>query len=168
MVYVITGGPGFGKTTLVKLLADRHFPVCQENARSLLTTGGKFNIPADFERTVATYRANFLQQTDSSVIAFSDRGLPDQVGYSKYKKREPSFFLEEMVKANRYASTVFNTPPWKEIYVKDQIRQENFDQAVAIHDEIVKAYLQYHYKIINLPLVNPEERVQFLLNFLGI
>jgi predicted ATPase len=168
MVYVITGGPGFGKTTLINLLAERNFPVCQEIARALLTSTEDHKIPTNFERTVATYRANFLQQADPSVISFSDRGLPDQVGYSKYKKSETSSFLEEMVKANRYASAVFITPPWEEIYVKDQIRQENFDQAVAIHNEIVKAYLQYHYKIINLPRVNPEERVRFVLNFLGI
>ena len=168
MVYVITGGPGFGKTTLLNLLAAYHFPVCHENARTLLSGEADLLFPTDFERTVAMHRANFLQNTDPGIISFSDRGLPDQIAYSAYKNKKPSSFLEEMVNANRYAPFVFLAPPWQEIYVTDQIRREKFEEALAIHDEIVKAYLKFQYKIINLPLVNPEERVQFVLNFLGI
>jgi len=168
MVYIITGGPGFGKTTLLNLLAERQFPVCQENVRALLSPDTNSGIPADFERTIATERAYFLASTPPSTVAFSDRGLPDQVAYSWYKKKEPSAFILEMVNANSYAPIVFLTPPWKDIFVADRIRQESFEQSVAIHEEIVRAYLKFQYKIINLPLVNPVERVQFILNFLGI
>jgi predicted ATPase len=175
MVYVITGGPGFGKTTLINLLSTLNFPVGREAARELLFSSGSenepdtvFHFPGDFERKIAMDRLHFLLETAPDSIAFADRGLPDQIAYSWYKKNDPSPFIEEIVKTNKYAPYVFITPPWKEIYRKDQVRKENFEEALAIHDQIVRAYLKYGYKIVNLPLVNPESRVQFILNFLDI
>ena len=175
MVYVITGGPGFGKTTLIKLLEDRGFSVCQENARSMLIplfnedgSANGISLPPDFEKIVATERVNFLNAIKPDQIAFADRGLPDQIAYSWFKKKKPSPFLDELVLANRYAPFVFVAPPWQEIYQTDEIRQEGFGEACEIHQQIVNAYLNYGYKNVNLPLANPEARVKFILSFLGI
>jgi len=175
MVYVITGGPGFGKTTILNFLAEKGYPVCPENARSVMTqlngkgeSGKLGSLPSDFEKIIAEKRADFLSSINEDVIAFSDRGLPDQVAYSRYKNKMPSQFIMELATSNRYAPFVFVTPPWIEIYTKDEIRQEEFKDALEIHHQIVNAYLQYGYKIINLPLTIPEERVKFILNFLGI
>jgi predicted ATPase len=175
MVYAITGGPGFGKTTVLNQLGKLHFPVCQENARQLLQSdvkpsdsGRTHHLPMDFEKMVAMHRLKFLQETALDTIAFSDRGLPDQIAYSCYKNMIPSAFIQELVRANRYAPFVFVTPPWEEIFLQDEIRKENFEDALEIHDQILNAYLKCNYKIINLPLANPEERVRFILNFLGI
>jgi predicted ATPase len=175
MVYVITGGPGFGKTTIINLLAKWNYPVCEEGARGLLQTHSEANmqdgtdhIPPDFEKRVAFERLRFLNEAGINSIAFSDRGLPDQIAYSWYKKKQPSSFIEEVVLANRYAPHVFVTPPWEEIYTQDGIRRENFEEALLIHEQIVKAYLKYRYKLVNLPKTNPEMRAKFILNFLGI
>ncbi len=174
MVYVISGGPGFGKTTIINLLAGKGFTVCSETARELLSSNQNqessdtIKLPIDFERKVALERMSFLQSVSQDIMAFSDRGIPDQIAYSWVKGKEPSPFIEEIACTNRYASFVFVTPPWKEIFIQDEIRKENFDEAVKIHWQIVKAYLKYDYKIIELPLVNPEMRVKFILNFLDI
>jgi predicted ATPase len=85
-----------------------------------------------------------------------------------FKNNIPSAFIRELVQNNKYAPYVFITPPWKEIYIQDQARKENFEEALEIHGQIVKAYVEYGYEIVNLPLVNPESRVKFILNFLGI
>jgi predicted ATPase len=175
MVYVITGGPGFGKSTIIDLLEKQGYPVCQEGARSILSAESKSAtavrervMPPDFERTIADWRLRFLLSVQSGTIAFSDRGLPDQIAYSWYKKKIPSAFIEELVVKYHYAPTVFVTPPWEEIYGRDDARQESFEEALQIHDHILKAYLKYGYKIVNLPLANPDARVRFILNFLYI
>ncbi len=175
MVYVITGGPGFGKTTLLNLLGNLNYPVCDENARALLNSDasdGKVDSaakwPQDFEKSVAFKRLNFLRGIPENITAFSDRGLPDQIAYSWYKKKIPSVFIEELVAENKYASYVFVTPPWEQIYIQDEIRREDFREAVEIHEQIIRAYLKFDYKLIILPLVNPEARVKFILSFPGI
>ncbi len=175
MVYVITGGPGFGKTTVLNRLEEKGFPVCSENAREVLSSQGRSEdrvgipeVPEGFERIMALWRLNFLQSIEKGTIAFSDRGLPDQVAYSWYKNKIPSDYIEEKALAERYAQHVFVTPPWKDIYVQDEIRKENFDEACMIHSCILKSYRKYGYETIDLPLTSPEQRVRFILNFLGI
>jgi predicted ATPase len=175
MVYVITGGPGFGKTTVLNLLAGKGFPVGSETARELLnenftkvpTTERRY-FPSDFERNVANERINFLQSIAQNTIAFADRGLPDQIAYSWYKRKEPSAFIEQAASIHKYAPFVFVTPPWQEIFVRDEIRKETFVEATEIHGLILKSYLKFGYRIVDLPLFNPELRVKYIREFLGI
>jgi predicted ATPase len=171
MVYVVTGGPGFGKTTLLNLLSERGFPVGDEKARELLVSKGELeapdsSFPKNFEKLVAEERISFLQSVSPNTIAFSDRGLPDQVAYSRYKGKEPSGFIIEASLSNRYAPTVFITPPWEEIYVRDEVRRESFEDACNLHNLILKAYLELEYELIDLPLLGPEKRAEFILSFL--
>jgi len=175
MVFVITGGPGFGKTTVLNLLAEKGFPVGSEAARELLNknfsqvpTTERREFPSDFERNVANERINFLQSIEQHAIAFADRGLPDQIAYSWFKGKEPSAFIEQAASMHKYAPFVFVTPPWQEIFVRDETRKETFDEATEIHALILKSYLKFGYKLIVLPLVNPGLRVKFILEFLGI
>ena len=175
MVYVISGGPGFGKTTLLNILEERGFRVCSEEARTILNPmliqqdqSAIANIPENFEQRIAGHRLSFLQSTLQEDITFADRGLPDQIAYSWYKEKRPSAFIEEAVSSNRYAPFVFITPPWQEIYKQDEIRKENFEEACLIHYHIIKAYLKYGYQTVDLPFSSPEGRVEYILNFLGI
>lgn len=174
MVYIITGGPGFGKSTVITVLEQKGFPVGREIARDLLKQyqkneqGGAPGYPPDFEKNVATERINFLRSVDLKTVAFSDRGLPDQIAFSWYKKKEPSAFMEEAVCVNRYAPIVFYTPPWGAIYVQDEVRLESFAEATQIHDLILKAYHRYGYQTVALPLADPAARADFILNFLQI
>lgn len=175
MVYVVTGGPGFGKTTVINHLASRGFPVGAEMAREVLSShaensppGSRTTVPEGFERMVAMERLNFLNSVGPGDIAFSDRGLPDQVAYSWHRNKIPSDFIVDLVRSERYAPQVFVTPPWKEIYTRDLVRKEFFEEAMAIHNLILRSYREFGYEIIDLPLTGPEERVLSIRNFLGI
>jgi len=174
MVYIITGGPGFGKTAILNFLALKGYSVGHEAARELISqltiqnSGNSIQFPPDFESLIATKRVEFLESVDPALVAFSDRGLPDQIAYSLYKKKIPSPYILELVQKNRYETTVFVTPPWEKIFVQDDVRKESFKDSCEIHENILKAYLAHGYKLVNLPFVDPEERVRYILNFLGI
>ena len=175
MVYVITGGPGFGKTSLLNILERRGFLVGSEKAREFINsknlgthTATKSGVPPDFEKRIAQERINFLLSVPDGAIAFADRGLPDQIAYSRYKNKTPSEYIEHVVHEYRYAPYVFITPPWKEIYVRDEIRRESYGEACEIHGHIIQAYQKYDYKLIDLPFESPEKRIEFILNFLCI
>ena len=173
MVYVITGGPGFGKSVLIERLKELGYPVGGEIAREIieyqLSHGGDF-LPwkdaAGFEKKVMTERIDFLKSIESHQIAFSDRGLPDQAAFSVYKKKSVSQQLNEALAVNQYAKKVFLTPPWRKIYRNDLIRTETFEEAVAIHNCIVEVYSGLGYELINLPNVSPGLRIEFILKSL--
>jgi len=173
MVYVITGGPGFGKTVLIEKLHELGYPTGGEIARQIIVqqiSAGGGLLPgidaAGFEKKVMEERIDFLKRTANKSIVFSDRGLPDQAAFSWYKGKEISLQLKDVLATNRYAKQVFLTPPWRQIYRNDQIRTETFEEAERIHGFIVKAYLENGYQLIDLPLVSPEERIEFILKSL--
>jgi len=173
MVYVISGGPGFGKTVLIEKLHELGYQVGGEIARQIMVQqiaeGGTLLPWKDvvgFEKKVTEERIYFLHHVDIQCIAFSDRGLPDQAAFSWYKGKELSEQLKAALAANRYAKKVFLTPPWREIYQNDPIRTETFEEAVKIHDYIVKSYLENGYELIDLPFVSTEKRIEFILKSL--
>jgi len=173
MVYVISGGPGFGKTVLIEKLRERGYLAGGEIARQIIAQqideGGELLPWKDvvgFEKKVIDERVSFLNSSDNLNVAFSDRGLPDQAAYSWYKGKALSEQLKVALATNRYAKKVFLTPPWRHIYRNDPIRVETFEEAEKIHSFIVKAYLEYGYELINLPFVSPEKRIAFILKSL--
>jgi len=173
MVYVITGGPGFGKSVLIQKLHELGYPAGGEIARQIIeqqiADGGELLPWKDalgFEKRVMTERIEFLKSIDNEIVAFSDRGLPDQAAFSRYKGKAVSSQLKEAITANYYAKKVFLTPPWRHIFRNDTIRTETFEEAEKIHHFIVEAYLDSGYELINLPFVSPDERIEFILKSL--
>jgi predicted ATPase len=55
-------------------------------------------------------------------------------------------------------------PPWEEIYISDNERYENFEQALAIHNHLEKTYKKLNYSIIEVPIGSINERTDFILN----
>ncbi len=54
-------------------------------------------------------------------------------------------------------------PPWEEIYISDNERYENFEQALAIHNHLERTYKNLNYPIIEVPTGTVEERADFIL-----
>ena len=171
MVFVITGGPGFGKTVLINRLGEMGFRVGEESARKLIEQ--QQAIEGDilpwkngslFEKVVMQNRIDFIKSVKENEVGFSDRGLPDQAGYSLYKGFPVSKVLSEAIKFNRYELKVFFAPPWIEIYQNDNVRKESFEEALSIHIYLLKAYQFYGYEMIEIPKKSIEERVEFILN----
>ena len=173
MVYVITGGPGFGKSVLIEKLHKLGYPIGGEIARQIIEqqiADGGVLLPwkdvVGFEKRVMDERIEFLRSIEIETVAFCDRGLPDQSAFSRYKGKEISMQLKEAITSNYYAKKVFLTPPWRQIYQNDMIRTETFEEAEKIHHFIVDAYLDSGYELINLPFVSPDERIEFILKSL--
>lgn len=169
-IYVITGGPGFGKTMLVEALRGMGHLCSGEFARELIVsqqeTGGEilpWKNPRLFQQTILSKRKDFFDSVPEGTIAFADRAIPDQLAFARYKGFGAPEVLVSAASEYRYASKVFVTPPWPEIYVNDPIRTETFDEALQIHQVVVETYRNLNYQIIELPLVPISERVKYLL-----
>ena len=58
-------------------------------------------------------------------------------------------------------------PPWEEIYIGDEARYENFEQAQLIYNHLVDTYQNYGYQLIEVPKDTVDRRVSFILNNLA-
>jgi len=165
-LYVITGGPGVGKTTVLELLAKKGYGIVPEAARMIVEEGsvGAGNLLSGnglekFQAAVAEKQLK-LEAATSVPINFLDRSLVDGYAYCMLGKISAPEALVKNARG-RYEK-VFLLEPLG-LYVQDEIRYEDERLAKQIHDEIIKAYAHFGYEPIIVPVAAPEERVDFIL-----
>ena len=176
---VITGAPGTGKTSIINALKSKEFH-CFDEVIRLMTLEAKetgdstthisnpiafVNDPMQFNINLINARIEqFIQSKNlDNRISFFDRGIPDVLAYMAYFKQEYNDTFRNACKTHVYDS-VFLLPPWKAIYKSDNERFETFEEAVHIHDFLKQTYLDFNYKIIEVPFGTVEERSNFILN----
>lgn len=177
--FVITGGPGAGKTTLLNALKKRGYKVVSEIAREIIKEQKEINGQAlpwknrelykdiMFERSILSYEQLDKQQVNENPIFF-DRGFLDTFCYVQLIQSELSKRMKTYAENYRYNKMVFVLPPWLEIYAKDSERKQDWEEAVITHRKMIETYGNYGYEIIEVPKVSVKERVDFVLNKIGL
>jgi predicted ATPase len=170
-LYVLTGGPGSGKTRVLSELSRRGICCVPEVARRIIQEQVKVGGSALPWRDTSRYAelmleesvASFMQNAHALETTFCDRGIPDTVCYLRLIGGDDARALEES-KRYRYARTVFIAPPWREIYVTDDERKQTFAEAVRTFDLMSEVYRECGYDLLELPLGSPMERADFILH----
>lgn len=169
-IYIITGGPGFGKTALIDELRRAGYLCSGEFARELIDQQQQIDgdllpwkNPKLFQEEILRLRQKFYESVPDQSIAFADRGIPDQLAFARYKGFSAAEMLKVSAEKYHYALHVFVTPPWPEIYINDTIRKETFDEAVCIHQAVLETYSGLNYQIIELPLISVSDRLNFII-----
>ena len=169
--FILTGGPGSGKTSALNELADRGFLTVPEVARTIIqkqkVIDGNATHTGDrvafrdlmLEHSIADYKR---VQTEQSAVFF-DRGIPDLYGYSKAFCNEISTNIIHYIKHFRYNQLVFVFPPWQEIYQQDNERKQDFQEAIFTHNVLKKAYSDCDYHVVGVPKLSIKKRVDFIL-----
>ncbi len=171
---IITGGPGTGKTTIIKLLESHGFPCHKEAARAVI----KVQLEKDsdllpwknlekFSDEVFSQQQLQYGQAVPNICNFYDRGMPDVIAYLR-RDDIASPHLDEVVPAYPYYKEVFVTPPWEDIYKKDNERREDFKTMVEIHQSLIKTYGSFGYNVIEVPFVRAKKRMEFVLERLQL
>ncbi|WP_372792065.1 AAA family ATPase [Lutibacter sp.] len=171
---VITGGPGTGKSTIIEELIKRKFTCMKEISREVTLNARKngteqlfLTKPLLFSELLLEGRVNqYIEaETKNENLIFFDRGIPDVHAYMNYISIDyPATYL---TKSNLYRyNYIFLMPPWEEIYISDNERYENFEQALAIHNHLERTYKDLNYKIIEVPTGTIEARTNFILDCL--
>ncbi len=167
--YIVTGGPGGGKTSLLECLAKKGYPYAAETARQIIKERLKKGLtprpdPKIFGQQIFNRDwANFTSNSAMSSLLFFDRSFVDSAwqlfnydpaGYDKIK---------DTLLKNRYNNKVFITPPWKEIYCHDTERDQSFEESVGVYEKLGEWYREHDYDIVILPKDTIENRVKFIL-----
>lgn len=171
-LFIITGGPGSGKTSLIQGLQTKGYVVFPEASRMVISEQQKQEngiLPwtdlEGFQHLVFEQQKRDYHTAKSlGSVVFLDRGLPDGLGYMK----SGGLFIPQELKTNieqfPYANIVFLTPPWQEIYKNDSARWEDFQKAEDIYFSLKEVYEDLGYNTRPLPLDTIEKRIEFVLN----
>ena len=146
--FVLTGGPGSGKTTLIDALRAEGFPAAEEAGRGIIrdqmAIGGTALHWADqklfAELMLAWEMRSWNQALASAGPVFFDRGVPDCVGYLSLCGLPVPDHFRRAAEKFRYNRTVFILPPWSEIYGNDTERKQDFAEAVRTFEAVAAAY----------------------------
>ena len=171
----LIGGPGTGKTTLINALKTKGYNCMEEISRQITLEAQEKGIEQLFledpllfsEHLLLGRQKQFLEANAlEGGFVFFDRGIPDVVAYLDYLKTSyPNTF--KTICSQHIYDKIFILKPWKAIYKQDNERYETFEQALILHDFLVKTYTDYGYTIIDTPFGTVEERLDFILNHLN-
>jgi len=168
--YILTGGPGGGKTSLLEFLAAKGYHYIPETARQIIKDRLSKNLSPRPEPNIFAQEIfrrdweNFISNSNNSSLLFFDRSFLDSacmifdtdINFYNQIKRDKL--------RHRYNNSVFITPPWKEIYQNDDERDQSFEDAIKVYDRIEQWYRSRGYDVIVLPKDTIENRADFLLD----
>lgn len=171
-IVVIIGGPGTGKTTIIDGLLSKGYCCYPEISREVTMEAKNHGIeqlflenPLLFSELLLEGRKKQFQNAviETHDIVFLDRGIPDVLAYMHYiGDSYPAFF--DLACREHIYTKIFLLPPWKEIYVSDDQRYENFEQAKLIYNHLTETYQKYGYNLIEVPKGTVEERIEYIIN----
>src|ERR1700754_3490550 len=132
--FVITGGPGVGKTTLLEELQRRRFTCIPEVARGIIKEqvamqgdalpwkNKELYLQIMFDRSVDSYCA---AQNNNDSMVFFDRGIPDSLTYGEIIGSDITETMDNITRRYRYNQNVFFLSPWQQIYKTDEERKQS-------------------------------------------
>ena len=166
--YVITGGPSTGKTTVINLLTERGYKTTIEHARHYIDT------MKEEGRTVEEIRTNKRKfqlgvldmqieqeaELSPSETVFLDRAIPDAMAYYRFLKLEYDKILLDAMKEVAYKKIfILDRLP----FVNDYARTEDEQAQKLIHQLIIEVYQSLEFPVVFVPVISPDERVEFIL-----
>lgn len=166
--YVITGGPGCGKTTVVNHLNMLGYHTTIEHARHFIDT------QMITGKTVEEIRKNQKQFQDGILamqllqesslapneLVFLDRALPDALAYYRFLGLPFDERINEIMGKVSYKKIfILDILP----LVNDYARLEDAEAQRKIHSLITEIYQSLPFSVIHVPVLPPEERVDYIL-----
>ncbi len=175
---ILTGGAGVGKTTIISLLKSKDRKTISESGREIYISEqnkakeDKSYNPKLPQTDYVSFEEKVIQRQLEKEgkltegIYFLDRSLVDCLGMSFYQRKTLKSNISELIRRANYFHKVFMLSPL-ENYENDEQRKETKEEMIKMHKELQKAYIGKGFNVIEVPIMSPEERVDFILKRLN-
>lgn len=168
--YVLTGGPGVGKSAVMDILVARGYSIIPETARIVIEEEQAKNsdiLPwkdlLRFQEVVVRRQLEAEMKIGEQKV-FLDRGIVDGYAYCKQGNVPAPKNLTDNAR-DRY-DAVFLLAPLAH-YENDHVRKEDKEFQAVIHAMIEEAYREFGYDVIHVPALHIHERAEFILKAIG-
>lgn len=170
--FILTGGPGAGKTSVVNELHKRFFTTVTETGRDIikkqLASAGEA-LPWKDKQLFASQmlqadKTNYLLNYPAQQPVIFDRGIPDVLGYLRLSSLYLDPPVQEAVLHYRYNKHVFIFPSWRTIYQNDQERKQDYLTAVDTYLAMKEIYNKAGYTLIKVPNRDIITRAVFIIH----
>ena len=172
--YIITGGPGAGKTTIVNELSKK-YTVVPEAATTIIEKEIAKGIQKPWQFDDYHIKVNQLNNTNqikiqnlSDPIVFFDRGFLDSLSYILLQKRILHQYVLDCVQivinAGYFEKTIFFIDSLGFI-VPGPARTESLEESLRKAACLEKNYRALGYEIIHVPPGTVKERVNLITNY---
>lgn len=174
-LFIVTGGPGSGKSTLIAALACNGLLTMPETGRSIIrdqaAIGGTALPWADrgaFAELMLSWELrSYREAIELHGPVIFDRGVPDVAGYLRVGGLPTPPHVMKATEICRYHRRVLVAPPWAEIFVQDEERKQTYAEAQSTYEALMEVYKELGYEPIQLPLAPMAERVRFVIDTMG-
>ena len=155
--YVITGGPCFGKTTLVKEMARRGHATVAETATYLIEDLQRQGIQAP-QTNILSFQPLVLKtqikweaklEEEQKEEAILDRSAIDCLAYFRLRNTEVPLDFMATVCRLKYDLVFLLNPVG--IHETTEIRRESREEAMILHLLLKEVYTQLGYNVIQVP-----------------
>lgn len=174
-LFVVTGGPGAGKSTLIEALSRRGVGSMPEAGRAIIRDQvaiGGAALPWGDRALYAELMLGWELRSHHEARAMAgpvvmDRGVPDIAGYLTLIGLPVPTHVEAAARRFRYNRTVFVAPYWEAIFAQDAERKQDKTEAEATCRTVAAAYARLGYDLVELPFVSVEARADFVMERMG-
>jgi predicted ATPase len=170
MRFLLTGGPGSGKTTTIEELRALGHRTTPDVARALIQERRKEGLaprpdPATFGREIlaAEIRQYDAVPADRGLVFF-DRGIPDALCMTVACNSMSMQQATEILDARPYNPIAFLFSPVESMYLRDSERDQTFEEATLVSEEAARFYTAMGFHLVKAPLLPPRERAAFFLS----
>lgn len=164
MRIVITGGPSVGKTTIINNLEIQGYKVVHEIATRLIKEGKI--LPWDdrnkFQKEVLRRQLNAESSLlEFDKVTFLDRGAFDGEAYYRIDNLPvpPQF---STIDPSQYDMAFLIEP--LSFFDANEVRREDLEFTTSISDMLERCYTDRKIKVVRVPAMTPEDRVNMILS----
>lgn len=169
-LFVVTGGPGSGKSSLIDALVRQGLQHMPEGGRAIIQDqmriGGSalpWRDRAAFAELMLAWELRSHREARAMRnVVLLDRGVPDVLGYLALCELPVPVHACRAAELYRYNRKIFFAPYWSEIFRNDPERRQTPDEARATGRMLAETYLRLGYELIELPLCPVAERAAFV------